>query len=292
MNPLPRLLGYSRRYRGRFVVAFAAMLVYAAASAAVAYLIKPIIDDGLLPSGAHVGLPDPGTLAFWSGAVLVAYLVKGLGAYFSAYLMTDIGQRVVRDLRNQLFKHILDQSAGVLQPLVHRAADVADHQRRQPGAAGRVRNGRRSAPRRAVAHRLRGAAVLLGLAPRAGLRHRRAAGRLSAGPARAARPAQHAARSQEAIERLSHIAAEAFTGHRIVKAFGAEEHESQRFRRASQLLYRTNLKITSTVAILPPLMEFLGGLAVVGLIWYGSGAISAAAAPRRARSSGSSSRRS
>ena len=71
-------------------------------------------------------------------------------------------------------------------------------------------------------------------------------------------------RSQESLEHLSHIAAEAFTGHRIVKAFGAEEHESQRFKRASELLYRTNLKITSTVAVLPPLMEFLGGLAVVG----------------------------
>ena len=37
---------------------------------------------------------------------------KGVGAYFSTYLMTDVGQRVVRDLRNQLFRHILDQSAG------------------------------------------------------------------------------------------------------------------------------------------------------------------------------------
>ena len=86
--------------------------LYAAASAAVAYLIKPIIDEGLLPTGTAGALPDPGTLAFWSGAVLVAYLVKGIGAYFSAYLMTDIGQRVVRDLRDQLFRHILDQSAA------------------------------------------------------------------------------------------------------------------------------------------------------------------------------------
>ena len=49
---------------------------------------------------------------FWSTAILLAYLAKGLGAYFSAYLMTDIGQRVVRDIRNKLFRHILDQSAG------------------------------------------------------------------------------------------------------------------------------------------------------------------------------------
>ncbi len=39
------------------------------------------------------------------------YLVKGLAGYASAFVMTDIGQRVVRDLRDRLFRHILDQSA-------------------------------------------------------------------------------------------------------------------------------------------------------------------------------------
>jgi ATP-binding cassette, subfamily B, bacterial MsbA len=77
-------------------------------------------------------------------------------------------------------------------------------------------------------------------------------------------------RVQEELAYLSHITIEAFTGHRIVKAFGAEAHEASRFQRASQRLYRTNLKVTSTVSVLPPLMEFLGGVAVVGLIAYGS----------------------
>jgi subfamily B ATP-binding cassette protein MsbA len=77
-------------------------------------------------------------------------------------------------------------------------------------------------------------------------------------------------RSQEELEHLSHVTAEAFTGHRIVKAFGAEALEAGRFRRAAERLYRTTLKVTSTVSVLPPLMEFLGGVAVVGLIMYGS----------------------
>ena len=76
-------------------------------------------------------------------------------------------------------------------------------------------------------------------------------------------------RSQEQLEHLSHLTAEAFTGHRIVKAFGAERHEADRFNVASNKLYRTNLKVTSTVSVLPPMMEFLGGVAVVGLLWYG-----------------------
>src|SRR5690606_5082102 len=76
--------------------------------------------------------------------------------------------------------------------------------------------------------------------------------------------------SQEALEYMSHVSAEAFSGHRIVKAFGAESREAARFDTASRRLYRTNLKVTSVIAVLPPLMELLGGLAVAGALWYGS----------------------
>ena len=103
MNPLPRLFGYARPYRGRFVVALAAMMVYAAANAFVAYQIKPLIDEVLKGSLAF---------AWFAWAVIGGYFVKGIGGYFSTFLMTDIGQQVVRDIRNQLFRHILDQSAG------------------------------------------------------------------------------------------------------------------------------------------------------------------------------------
>ena len=239
----------------------------------MAYLIKPIIDDGLRPTGTGSALPDPGTLAFWSGAVLAAYLAKGIGAYFSAYLMTDIGQRVVRDLRDQLFRHILNQSAAFFSrwstgPLMSRITnDVNLVQQAVSETVGDLlREGLSLFGYAALLFwwdwRLAlvcvtGAPIVVYPLVRLGQRVRRST-----------------RRSQEAIERLSHIAAEAFTGHRIVKAFGAEEHESQRFKRASELLYRINLKITSTVAMLPPLMELLGGLAVVGLIWYGSGEIS------------------
>jgi subfamily B ATP-binding cassette protein MsbA len=76
--------------------------------------------------------------------------------------------------------------------------------------------------------------------------------------------------SQEAQEHMSHVAAEAFAGHRIVKAFGAEGREAAKFERVSHTLFRTNLKVTRVLALLPPLMEFLGGIAIAGALWYGS----------------------
>ena len=58
-------------------------------------------------------LPGREKLGTTITVIIVLYLLKGAGAYLSGYLMTDVGQRVVRDLRNVLFTHILGQSAGV-----------------------------------------------------------------------------------------------------------------------------------------------------------------------------------
>jgi subfamily B ATP-binding cassette protein MsbA len=77
-------------------------------------------------------------------------------------------------------------------------------------------------------------------------------------------------RSQEALEQITHVSAEAFTGHRIVKAFGAEGRELTKFQQASQHFYRTSLKVTSVLSALPPLMEFIGGIAFAAALWYGS----------------------
>jgi subfamily B ATP-binding cassette protein MsbA len=82
-------------------------------------------------------------------------------------------------------------------------------------------------------------------------------------------------RSQEALAQITHLSAEAFTGHRIVKAFGAEQRETDKFRAASDGLYRTSMKVTGTLSILPPLMEFIGGVAFAVALWYGSQEIGA-----------------
>ena len=103
MEILLRLLRYAAPHRVLIAGAMFAMVVYGAASAALAWLIKPIIDDVLAQHSS---------LGFVATAILAAYFFKGLGAYFSSYLMEDLGHRVVMKLRNQLFRHLLDQSVA------------------------------------------------------------------------------------------------------------------------------------------------------------------------------------
>ena len=84
-------------------------------------------------------------LRTWSIALLAIYLVKGLGAYFSAYLMTDVGAARRAGPPQQLFRHILDQSAGFFSRRTTGQLMSRNHQRRHPGPARRVGDGRRSA---------------------------------------------------------------------------------------------------------------------------------------------------
>ena len=260
-HPLRRLLGFSRPYRVEFVVALLAMLVYAGASTGVGLLVAPIINQALPAT-------DDRSFAYWATAIIVAYLAKGIGSYASTYLMTDVGQRVVRDIRDRLFRHILDQSAAFFARNAHGQLmsrimnDVGQVQQAVSETIGDIlREGLTAAGfvvlmfyydwRLAIVMFV-GAPLVLYPLIRLGQRIRRST-----------------RRSQEELEHLSHLTAEAFTGHRIVKAFGAEGHEGSRFAAASNRLYRTTLKITSTVSLLSPIMEFLGGVAIVLLLWYG-----------------------
>ena len=260
MNPFLRLLRYATPHQAVIAGAAVAMVVYGASSAALAYLIKPIIDDVLTTQG---------NLASITAAILIVYLLKGLGSYFSSYLMEGLGHRVVMVVRNQLFRHMLDQSAAFFA-------------RRTAGQLLSRINNDVGMVQRAVSETIgdlaRESLTLVGCA---GLLFyydaKLALVCMTAAPlvvypiVRLGKRVRTVSRwSQEAQEHMSHVAGEAFTGHRIVKAFGAEGREATKFARASAALFRTNLKVTRVLATLPPLMEFLGGVAIAGALWYGS----------------------
>jgi len=257
---LQRLLQYTRPYRVRLAWAVVGMIVYAIGSAGLAYLIKPIFDS-LLPKQQAV--------AWTAWAIVVVYLLKGIGSYVSSYLMADVGQRVVMDLRNALYRHILDQSAGffahgatgrllsrinndvgqVQQAVSETAGDLARESLALVGYAGLLFY----YDTRLTIVCLTGAPLIVYPLIRLGHRVRRTT-----------------RRSQEALEQISHLSAEAFTGHRIVKAFATEKHEAERFNRAGYHLFRTNMKVTAALSSLPPLMELIGGFGMAGALVYGS----------------------
>ena len=275
MREFRRLLGYAAPFRGRLALAVLAMVVYAAGSVGIMSMVRDIFDGVLTANPTHVsrvtsfvanatGLSLGSAIAL---ALIAAFAIKGLGAYFSSYLMTEVGQRVVMDLRNRLFRHILNQSAAFFSrrtsgQLISRITNdvnqvqtaasetVADLVRESVTLVGYAAFLFYLDPSLAV---LCVATVPLTVYPLVRLGQKvRSTTRLS----------------QEEQEHLTHVASEGLIGHRIVKAFRAEGRESSRFAAVGEALYRTNMRITAAMSALPPLMEFIGGLAAAGAVAY------------------------
>jgi subfamily B ATP-binding cassette protein MsbA len=262
---LDRLYRYSRPYRPRLFWALGGMIVYAAGSAGLAWMIKPIIDEGLVVQNGVV---------FIAAGIVVVFFLKGIGSYASSYLMADVGQRVVMDLRNALYSHILKQSAqffadrdtgdllsrinndvGRVQQVV--SDTVGDLARETLALVGYVCLLFYTDARLAVSSLFIAPLIVYPLV-RLGQRVRRTT-----------------MRSQEAVSRITHISKEAFDGHRIVKAFSAEHFEVAKFKAAAYELFRTNMKVTAALSSLPPLMELIGGIGMAIAVWYGSQQIAA-----------------
>ena len=268
MNSLRRLLQYAAPYRRRFYTAVLWMLVYGAGTAWLASLIQPIFDDVL--SASHA-------LTYVALSILGASVCKGVGGYLSACLMTDVGQRVVRDVRNALYGHTLEQSAAFFSRrttghLLSRITnDVSQIQQAVSETLGDLLRESLTLigysallfynDARLALVFLTGAPIIVYPLVRLGKRLRKVT-----------------RRSQEELEHMTHVSAEAFTGHRIVKGFGTEQKEQQRFAQAAERLYRANVRVAMALSALPPVMELLGGVGIIGALWYASAHIQATGA--------------
>ena len=91
-----RLLGFLTPYKGRLSIAIACMIVLAACTAAMAWMLKPVLDEAL--SGKN------GQLIYIIPALIIAlYVIKGAAYFGQAYTLGYIGQKVIFDLRNLLY---------------------------------------------------------------------------------------------------------------------------------------------------------------------------------------------
>jgi subfamily B ATP-binding cassette protein MsbA len=258
-----RLFSYTRPYRTLLVAAWLATLGYAAASALLAYIVKPIFDEVLI-RGVNAGRV--------AAAIVGLYVVKGACSYLSTTLVASVGQSAVTDLRNALYEHVLNQSFTFLTRrstgalMSHITTDVEKIQSAVSELAGDLLK--------------EGLTVLGLLVVLFVLDWRMAVGAFVATPL-VVYPlvllGRHVRSSSETSLRrwrdISQILQETISGFRVVKAFGMEGFEIARFRRAAARLFHVNMRITRATAVLPPLMEAVGGLVLIVALFYGSHAI-------------------
>ena len=75
-------------------------MLLAATTASYAYIMQPLVDRVFVNR-------DPGMLLFVPIAVLVVGAIKAVATYVQAYLMGVFGQRIIADIQNSMYAHII-----------------------------------------------------------------------------------------------------------------------------------------------------------------------------------------
>jgi ATP-binding cassette, subfamily B, bacterial MsbA len=252
---------FLRPYAGRMAAALACMGLMAAATAANAWLMEPMLDRVFVAHDEHLLLLIP-------LAVIALALVKGLANYWQSVLMTTVGQRVVADIQLGLFARLM-------------RADIAYFHANPTGTLiSRFTND-------AVMLRNATTIVLAGIGKEAVTAAFLAALmfyqdwllaliafivfpvaiRPIIGIGRRMR--RVSANTQSEIGQFTTLLDQTFQGARHVKAYGMEAYEQKRAARLIESLYRLVERAQRIRSVASPLMETLGGVAVALVILYG-----------------------
>ena len=261
MNVYRRLITLAKPHTGRFIIALVCMLIVGAMTSALAFLVKPALDEIFLKK-------DMAMLKWIPIALIAIYSVKGICTYAQMMLMSYIGQRVVTDLRNELYRRIQTQSlsfftknpTGVLMSRI--TNDVVAIQ----GAVSE-----------AVTSLLKDSFTLVCLIFVIFYRDWRLATIAILVFPLAVLPIAKfgekmrnvATRMQATMGSLMALLQETISGVRIVKAFGRESYESARFARENEQFLKLIMRSLAITAISSPFMEFLGGLGIGAIVSYG-----------------------
>ena len=256
-----KVLSMIKESKWRFVMAGLSMLAIAGTTAAFTYILKPIIDDIFMNKNTT-------GLALFPFLMIALFLLRGLGQYGQEYYMSYIGENIIRQLRNFLYERIQDLPIGFFQK--ERTGVLMSRITHDVGMV-------KSMVSTAVTASLRDVATVVGLTVVIFYQNWRLAlisivilpvafypifelGR---------RTRKVSTGYQQAMGNLTAFLHETLAGNKIVKAFGMEKHETNRFFAMTQGLFRLEIKNILIRSLSSPIMEFLGGLAIAFTIWYG-----------------------
>lgn len=254
-----RLLQHVKPYWRMFAFSIIGMLIFAATEPLFAAMMKPLIDGSFVERDADMVRTMP--------LLLVGlFVVRGIAGFINTYCLSWVGRRVVADLREQMFAHLLraptryfDQhGAGhLLAKLTYNVENVSN------------------AATSAVTTLVRDGFTIIGLMGfmlylNAGL----SAIFLIIGPVMAGavkyatkRFRRHSRRIQDRVGDLTQVAQEAIDAQRVVKAFGGQAREALRFNTINEKTRVLQMKMIATEAASVPLVQLISA-AAIGVVVY------------------------
>lgn len=278
MRDLRRLFRYLKPHRGTFALATFAMLIVGLLESAIGALVVPIFDQAFAQAGHRTQtlfglqkiIPQSGIGAWKTISILLLTftLVKGFAEYFSTFLMARVGQSAVLKLRQDLYSHLLAQSASFFER--HRTNYLVS---RLVSSAAAIE----AAVASTLRDMLRESFTLIAfLTASFYYSWRLTLGSLILAPivgvltAKFGTALRNLAReSFEGNKELTDTAQEALSNQTIVKAYSGETRESERFTTVAKRIVRANLRTARITGFAPPAIEMIGVVFIVFLLFFG-----------------------
>lgn len=253
-----RLLAYVKPFWVAFSLAVLGNVIYAAASTGMAAAMEYVIEA--------IENPTEQNRVLLTLLIVGVFAFRGVGTFLSQYFISYVGRQVINALRNQVFDRLMtlpsryfdDNASGrLVSKLTFNVEQVAE------------------ATTNAVTITLREGLTILGLlgfmlytnwkltlvfvavGPIIGFVVSYASKRFR----------KISKRIQGSMGDITHVASESISGYRVVRTFGGEDYERERFRDVSEKNLRQSLKMASTQAISIPVIQVLVALAIAALVW-------------------------
>jgi subfamily B ATP-binding cassette protein MsbA len=282
-----RLLRFAAPYKWRFAAAIGCMMVLALATAAYVNLLGPVMEflftgkaggagglSWLSPAGLDLGrfhaeMDQERILRLLPWLIVGVSVVKGIAWFGQFHLMGMASQKIIADLRQALFDHLMR-----LSPSFYSRRHSGDLMSRLGNDVGSVEN----AVSNAVASYLRdGLTVLVMLTNCFLLDWKLSLITFVAVPATifpvvrlARRLKKVTGQSQSTLGRISEMVQEALSGIRVVQAYGMEDWESRRFRDENRRWLGFMRRSISVRALSSPLMEVMAAVGMaLAIAWVG-----------------------
>ena len=248
-------------YVGRIILSFLFMGIVAGTTGLLAWLMRPVVDEVFVDRHGAMLWPI-------AVAVIATYLVKGLATYFQSYFISWVGFRIINDMQNRLFVHLMtmdlqffhDHATGTL---VSRFTNDINQMRAAVSNA-LAGLGRDSLSVIALVGVMFYQDWRLGLIsffafPSAVYPIQRLGKRLR----------RVVVNTQENLGGFVAQLDQSFQGIRVVKAYGMERHEEEKIAGITDTIFRLVFKQGRVRARSGPIMETLGGAAIAAVIVYG-----------------------
>mgnify|MGYP001560473846 FL=1 len=259
-----RLLKYVRPYTKRIIIALVCMTIVSSCTVGLMYILKPVFDKIFANPNKEEALMFIKIIPL---ALLGLFFIKGLAYYAQDYLINNTGQRVIMDIRNLLYEHLQYMSISFYHNqktghLISRITnDVSIMQNAVSGIVGSVASNGLT---------LIGLIILIFK-----LNWQMAIIALFVFPIAiyplykfGAKIRKISSKSQAKTADISAILYETISGIRVVKGFGMEKAEIDKFKKENRNFFDISMKSLKITAMSSPIMEFIGGLGISFLIAF------------------------